>query len=151
MSELRAALRDYLVLRRAASSLKQTEWLLAGFVSYLEEHGESYVTTARAVAWATRPADADPRWWRQRLGAVRGFARYLASIDPRTEVPAADLLPAHYHRVTPYLYSQADVTALLGAAAALSPEAPCSHLPDADRASGSQRAQDRRGDRAGPG
>ncbi|HEX9518197.1 MAG TPA: tyrosine-type recombinase/integrase [Streptosporangiaceae bacterium] len=122
MSELRIALRDYLALRRALGyQLKQTEWLLGGFVSYLEEHGEPQVTTALAIAWARWPASADPRWWHARLGAVRGFARYLASIDPRTEVPPADLLPAVYHRVTPYLYSDADITALLGAAGALSP------------------------------
>ena len=122
MSELRTAVRDYLALRRALGyTLKQTEWLLAGFVSYLEEHDEPHVTTALAIAWATRPASADPRWWHQRLGTVRGFARYLASIDPQTEVPPADLLPAAYHRVTPYLYSEADITALLDAASTLSP------------------------------
>ena len=36
-------------------------------------------------------------------------------------MPPADLLAAAYHRVTPYLYSDADITALLGAAGALSP------------------------------
>ena len=121
MSELRTALRDYLALRRALGyTLKEeTEWLLASFVSYLEEHDESHVTTTLAVAWATQPAGADPRWWHQRLGTVRGFARSLTSIDPRAEVPSADLLPAAYNRVTPYMYSEADITALLRAAGAL--------------------------------
>ena len=31
-----------------------------------------------AVAWATAPTGVDPLWWRQRLGTVREFARYLA-------------------------------------------------------------------------
>ncbi len=122
MSELRAALRDYLALRRALGyALKETEWLLTGFVGYLEEHGEPTVTTAHAIAWATRPAGTHPRWWQHRLGTVRGFARYLASIDPRAEVPQARLLPAAYTRATPYLYCPADITALLAAAGTLSP------------------------------
>ena len=50
------------------------------------------------------------------LAIVRGFALYLQAIDPRTEVPAADLLPAKFRRATPYLYSEADVEALMGAA-----------------------------------
>lgn len=122
MSELRTALRDYLALRRALGyTLKETEWLLTSFVTYLEEHGEPHVTAARALAWATRPAAASPRWWQHRLGAIRLFARYLAAIDPHTEVPPGGLLPAAYTRATPYLYSQGDITALLGVAGALSP------------------------------
>jgi integrase len=122
MSELRAALRDYLALRRALGyTLKETEWLLSGFVGYLEEHGQSHVTTAHAIAWAIQPAGTHPRWWQHRLGTVRGFARYLAAIDPQTEIPAAGLLPAAYARVTPYLYSRADITALLTAAGGLAP------------------------------
>jgi len=52
---------------------------------------------------------------------ARGFARHLAAIDPQTEVPPAGLLSAVCTRTTPYLYSRADITALLAAAAALSP------------------------------
>ena len=44
--------------------------------------------------WARLPVDARPHRWRQRLGIVRGFARYLATIDPASEIPSKDLLPA---------------------------------------------------------
>lgn len=54
-----------------------------------------------------------------RLTVVRGFARYLHALDERHEVPPADLLPARWHRPTPYLYSEADLGRLLGAARAL--------------------------------
>jgi integrase/recombinase XerD len=122
MSELRAALQDYLALRRALGyTLKEAGWLLSDFVGYLEEHRASHVTTELALAWATRPAGTHPRWWSKRLSTARGFARHLATIDPRNQVPPADLLPAAYTRVTPYLYSDADITALLAAARALSP------------------------------
>jgi integrase len=56
-----------------------------------------------------------------RLGAARGFARYLQTIDPWTEVPPAGIWPATVPRPAPYLYSDADITALLAAARALQP------------------------------
>jgi integrase len=65
--------------------------------------------------------NAGPIWWRQRLGIVRGFADYLRNIDPNTEVPPRDLLPARQQRVAPYLYSAADIAALMGAARSLNP------------------------------
>jgi site-specific recombinase XerD len=54
-----------------------------------------------------------------RLGAVRGFARYLHEADPRVEVPAADLLPDKSGRAVPYLYTDAQIVALIEAASTL--------------------------------
>ena len=47
---------------------------------------------------------------------VRGFARHLHVIDPGHEVPPPGLLPGRSHRATPYLYSDADIAALMAAA-----------------------------------
>ena len=38
---------------------------------------------------------------------VRIFARHLQTLDPATEVPPEDVLPRHYRRIAPYLYSPA--------------------------------------------
>jgi integrase len=54
-----------------------------------------------------------------RLGAVRGFARYLHEVDPRVAVPAADLLPDKSGRAVLYLYTDAQIGALIGAASTL--------------------------------
>jgi len=54
-----------------------------------------------------------------RLGAVRGFARYLHEADPRVEVPAADLLPDKSGRAVPYLYTDEQIAALIDAAGTL--------------------------------
>jgi integrase len=51
-----------------------------------------------------------------RLSAVRGFAIHLHSLDPVHQVPPADLLPRHYTRPTPYLFSDGEVIALMRAA-----------------------------------
>ena len=120
MSPLRQALVDYLAVRRALGyTLKRTEKLLAQFVTYLEDRGETRVSTETALAWATLPTSAHPSWPYGRLGVVRGFAAHVRTIDPATEIPPADVLPRQRCRATPYLYSDADVAALMRAAATL--------------------------------
>jgi site-specific recombinase XerD len=59
-------------------------------------------------------------WWAHRLSVVREFATYLHTLDPMVEVPATDLLPWRAPRAIPYLYSPADIAALLTAAQSLS-------------------------------
>lgn len=122
MSPLREALHNYLRVRRQLGfELKADGRLLEGFVNFLERAGAQHITTELALAWAKVPVDAHPHRWRQRLGIVRAFARYVATIDPASEVPAEDLLPAAQRRVAPYIYSEAEIAALMAAARALSP------------------------------
>ena len=121
MSGLRTDLEDYLTLRRSLGyKLARPGQMLPGFVSFLETAGAATITIDHALAWATAPAGADPLWWRARLAAVRGFARYLAPRVPGTEVPPRGLLPGPVtRRAVPYLYSAVEVTALMTAAAAI--------------------------------
>ena len=117
MTRLHRALADYLRVRRAAGfKLKQAGEMLPNFVDYLDARRMSLVTTVAAITWATQPRDVHPNWWRKRLGVVRGFAKYLHTIDGRSELPSLDHLPAgDCVRSTPYVYSAADITALLSA------------------------------------
>jgi integrase len=116
---LRDALNDYLAVRRALGfKLARTEKLLCQFLAYLHEQGQARVTTEHALAWAALVSGGDA-WRAIRLGAVRGFAVYLHSIDPAHEVPAVGLLPDPPHRATPYLYTVEQVTALMNAAGTL--------------------------------
>ena len=122
MSGIRPAVEDYLTLRRRLGfTLDKTGRLLEDFVGYLEQAGAAHITTELALAWATSPQGTHPQWWHQRMGIVRGFARYYQAIDPATEVPPAQLLPARRPRVSPYLYSGADLAALLAGARELAP------------------------------
>ena len=117
MSALRQDLDNYLVIRRALGfKLARTGLLLAGFVGYLEANGADTITTAAALAWTTLPPNGASDWWAQRLAVVRGFARHLHAIDPTHEVPPPGLLPGRSHRATPFLYSDADIAALMAAA-----------------------------------
>jgi integrase/recombinase XerD len=123
MSALHQAVADYLGVRRAlGSKLGGYDRLLADFAAYLEAAGATTVTSELAVAWARLPGDdAHPAYLGRRLCVVRGFARHLQAFDPATEVPPAELLPMRECRVVPYLYSEADIAALMDAARLLTP------------------------------
>jgi integrase/recombinase XerD len=122
MTTLREALADYLrIRRRLGFEMPQDGRLLEGFVEFLERAGAERITIELALAWARTPADAHPHYWRQRLGVARGFARHLATIDPASEVPSKDLPPATRPRIAPYIYTDAEIAALLAAARELRP------------------------------
>ena len=124
MSSLREALADYLrIRRRLGFEMPQDGRLLEGFVEFLEQAGAERITTELALEWARLPVDAHPHRWRQRLSVVRGFARYLATIDPASEVPSEDLLPGHRPRVAPYIYTTPEIAALMAAARQAAPAA----------------------------
>jgi integrase/recombinase XerD len=119
VSPLRQALAGYLAVRRSLGyKLARPEKLLAQFITYLEDADAATVTTELALTWATLPA-GNANWHAQRLSVVRGFAAYLHTIDPSAQVPPAGLIPSRRLRATPYLYSDADITALIAAAASL--------------------------------
>jgi integrase len=123
MSPLRSALASYLALRRALGfKLKYAEKLLGQFIAYLEDLGEEAISVEHALAWALLPEGVERSYWGgYRLSVVRCFARYLQTIDPATEVPATDVLPQRKCRATPYLYSEEQIAALIGAAGKLGP------------------------------
>lgn len=119
-ASLRDALGDYLAMRRALGyRLVRPEKLLTQFLDHLEHTDISVITVEAALAWACLPA-GDANWWAYRLSVVRGFAAYLHTLDPTMEIPATDLLPWRARRAIPYLYSPADIAALLTAAESLS-------------------------------
>jgi integrase len=122
MSKLQAALDEYLAVHRALGvKLRLPGRLLQRFVDFAHSKGAAYITSELAMAWATQPAAAQPAQWANRLGMVRRFARYCSANDPRTTVPAPDLLPHRYRRPDPYIYRDEEITRLLEAARRLPP------------------------------
>jgi len=84
---------DYLRLRRALGyKLKFEGQVLPQFVAYLDAIGAQSITVEAAIAWTRLSEGAQPVTLSHRLGAVRGFARYLATIDPATEIPPLSLI-----------------------------------------------------------
>ena len=117
MSQLRRHVEDYLALRRGLGfKLEKEHQLLPGFAAFAEARAAGTVTTDLALGWALLPGSVSPVWAAQRLSMVRGFARYLQTVDPAAQLPPADLLPGRIRRVSPYIYSDADIAALMAAA-----------------------------------
>jgi integrase len=117
MTELEKALGEYLAVRRAlGTKLLLCGRLLRRFVVFMEEKGAAFITTKLALEWATQPKEAQRSQWANRLGMVRRFAEYLGATDPRTEIPAAELLPYRYHRKPPYIYTDDEILAIIDAA-----------------------------------
>lgn len=120
MTALEQALGDYLRLRRGLGyALERDQPLLEQFVAFLDQAGTQQITTELALQWARFPNTEHAIVWRKRLSMVRQFARYLATIDPLTEIPPSDLLPAHRPRIAPYIYAPQEIKALIVAARAL--------------------------------
>lgn len=116
MTDLSSAIGDYLKVRRALGhKMELAERLLGQFDIYFERAGATHITNDLAVAWATLPVGASAGWWAQRLGVLRGFAAWLQTLDPDTEVPPADMLTGRAGRVVPYLYSDVDIAAMMEA------------------------------------
>jgi len=108
-----------LASRRALGfQLERAHKLLPRFVDYIADKSHSFITTKAALAWAMLPRNVRPSWWATRLVIVRGFARYMQTLDPRTEVPPVELLPHRCMRSQPYVYTADDIVALLAAAQA---------------------------------
>ncbi len=120
MTDLRSELGRYLGMRQGLGYKYQHQARrLADFVSFMEAHRATTITTKLAMAWATLPPDRHASW-ALRLTDVRGFARHLANIDPQTEMPPVGMLP-RLKRAKPYIYSDAEIDRLLAAAQALPP------------------------------
>lgn len=124
MTALAQHLDEYLQLRRTLGhKLADAHRLLPRFVTYLDEHDAEFVTIEAALAWSLEPivpvgsvVPAD------RLMVVRGFARYLSGIDPRTEVPPAGTI-RHPHRWRrPFIYTDTDVLSMIEQAGAVIPQ-----------------------------
>lgn len=117
MSTLSQHVEEYLALRRSFGfKLEREEQLLAQFVAYTETAGEERLTSELAIAWAKQSVAASTNAWAKRLGIVRRFAVYLATIDTATEVPPSGVFPTIRRRPTPCLLCERDVERVLAAA-----------------------------------
>ena len=126
---MRAGVEDYLQMRRSLGyKLRGEGRMLVGFAARCDEEGQATITISAALAWATESPDAAPAHWRRRLSVVRGFARYLATLDPACQIPPADLLPAPSHRPPPYIYSAEEIAALIHAAGTIGAPLPAATM-----------------------
>jgi integrase/recombinase XerD len=124
MSALETHVDDYLRLRRTLGyDLVETGRLLHRFAAELDATGVVHITTQVAARWAldvkvSAPSSVPATRYR----SVRGFARYMAGIDPETEVPPAGLVRRPRSRRPPFIYTDEELLALLAQARASIPQ-----------------------------
>ena len=115
MSALAQRAEDYLRLRNALGhELAEAVRLLPRFVAYLDSVGATTVTLDAALAWAQLPEAAPGSNLRaKRMTVARGFARHMAGVDPRTQVPPLGLISYRKQWRPPFIYQRADVEMLM--------------------------------------
>ncbi len=120
MIALEERLAGYLAVRRVLGyRLARAEKLLTQFIAWMNERGERTITAASALEWATLPPATGSNWHAHRLTVVRGFAAHVHALDPAHELVPQDLLPQRPRRAVPYLYTDAEIRALLDASSAI--------------------------------
>lgn len=119
MKTLRHVLQDYIVMCRGLGyKFVCQEQRLLSFMAFMEQREADVITTSLALEWATLPSGRAT--WSMRLSDVRGLAKHLYSLDPRTEIPPTGLI-RYRSRPQPYLYTESEIQGLLTAALALPP------------------------------
>lgn len=123
MTSLREHAEQYLAMRRALGfKLESFGARLLSFIAFAEAAGIETVTEQAALDWAIGASRSrDQVIWSRRLMIVRTFARHLAVLEPVTQVPAPDILPHHYRRIAPHLYTPVEIAALQAATDTLTP------------------------------
>jgi len=107
--------RQYLAHRRKLGfALSIQGQHLFGFARFADKIAPGQpLKTALVLQWATQPKTSCRGYLTSRLTAVRNFARYCATMDPRFEVPAARLLGPTYLRRSPHIYTAEEVALIL--------------------------------------
>ena len=113
---------EYLRLRRALGfRLEHDGHRLSQFAGDLQQHGASVITAEHAITWAQLPQGVTRWTWTQRLTAVRGFAAWLRTIDPATEVPPRGVFPGYGRRPAPFIFTDGDIARMHAACGSLRP------------------------------
>jgi integrase len=112
----------YLEMRRKLGFALRIEGEeLLRFARYAEKMGHSGPLTVEiALQWA-RASPASRIYHARRLDVVRRFARYMKLFVPETEIPQEGMLGPSYRRIAPHIYSEEEVSALIGACRRLTP------------------------------
>ncbi len=113
---------DYLQVRRALGfQLNGEASILARYLAFLDDRGETGVTVDNALAFALADPALTARGKALRMSAIRCFARWATAVDPTVQVPPARLLPARPTRPAPFIYTPGQIADLIGAADRLAP------------------------------
>lgn len=108
--------------RRAGFTLKIEGEQLARFAHFADQLGhQGPLTVKLAEQWACASRRPNAFTAARRIEVLRPFARYCRQFDPATEIPPRGLFGPAHRRLTPHIFTDAEIRALLAACADLHP------------------------------
>ena len=100
--------------RKMGFALAVEGYLLLDFARFCDRVApRQALSTSLVLRWATRPQTTNRVYHAVRYAVVRGFARYCAALEPRTEVPAPLLLGSVFKRRAPHIFSSDEIRLIL--------------------------------------
>lgn len=114
---------DYLAERRGAGFKLEIEAIqLACFARFAQRYApREPLTVDLARRWSLANRTGARLTAARRIEVLRGFARYCQHFAPATQVPPRQLFGPAHRRLTPHIYTNEEVRALIEAASQLSP------------------------------
>ena len=111
----------YLATRRSMGfDLRIDGRQLLAFARFADQTGHrGPLTVTIAMRWAQNSQRATRLTWARRIQLLRPFMQYCAQFDPETEIVPSGLFGPLHRRLVPHIYTEAEISALLAAAARL--------------------------------
>ena len=104
----------YLTIRRQlGADLSTDERILRRFVTFADRDGAQHVSTSLVMRWLESLPSASAGTRATRFRVARQFAEWLHGIDPRHETPPRGLVLGRVQRSHPYIYSDAEIVAII--------------------------------------
>ena len=104
----------YLAVRRQlGANLSTDERILRRFAPFADSEDAQYVSTNLIMRWLESLPSASPGTRATRFRVARQFAEWLHGMDPRHEAPPRGLVPGRVQRTHPYIYSEAEIVAII--------------------------------------
>jgi integrase len=110
--------------RRLGFELEHMAQSLGRFTGYVQAHrhrGPLTVTLMAAWARQAKGGRGDRATWARALRMLRPFTRWLQQFEPATEVPDEAIFGPIPGRVTPHIFRDEEIVALVGAAGRIGP------------------------------
>ncbi len=124
MPAISAQVEDYLVSRRAMGfDLRGEGYQLRAFARFANEQGDAEALTLDSLLrWVHGAVAPGPVTAARRVEVLRPFLKYCRQFDPRYPVIPLSLCGPGHRRLSPHIYTEPEVTALLAAAGELKPD-----------------------------
>jgi integrase len=124
MPAISAQVEDYLVSRRAMGfDLRGEGYQLRAFARFANEQGDAGALTLELLLrWVQGAVAPGPVTAARRVEVLRPFLKYCRQFDAGCPVVPLGLCGPGHRRLSPHIYTEAEVTALLVAAGELKPD-----------------------------